>query len=253
MNTSVDDDLNGKNVVINKEPFPFAVNDNQPPEKSENAPKKFVKNAYSKLVFNIKNLVSKKQEPSQEVPKAEQVSISSSQEEQTEQTDSTPKTCKDKVANTIISKVEVEKNRTVFFSLLAIGSFLLCINILMIPLIVTSPSKFSMTLAFGSSFVLISFLFYYGTKNYVMKLFDQKRYLLSLLFISSIILAIVFWFIDNYFLSLLSCLYQSLCFILFGLSFIPGGQSGISFIKKKISSPFVKIFMNVAKKEITNS
>ncbi len=123
----------------------------------------------------------------------------------------------------------------------------------MIPLIITSPSKFSMTLAFGSSFVLISFLFYYGTKNYVMKLFDQKRYLLSLLFISSIILAIVFWFIDNYFLSLLSCLYQSLCFILFGLSFIPGGQSGISFIKKKISSPFVKIFMNVAKKEITNS
>ena len=237
MNTSVDDDLNGKNVVINKEPFPFAVNDNQPPEKSENAPKKFVKNAYSKLVFNIKNLVTKKKEPSQEVPKAEQVSISSSQEEQTEQTDSAPKTCKDKVANTIISKVE----------------FLLCINLLMIPLIITSPSKFSMTLAFGSSFVLISFLFYYGTKNYVMKLFDQKRYLLSLLFISSIILAIVFWFIDNYFLSLLSCLYQSLCFILFGLSFIPGGQSGISFIKKKISSPFVKIFMNVAKKEITNS
>ena len=115
MNTSVDDDLNGKNVVINKEPFPFAVNDNQPPEKSENAPKKFVKNAYSKLVFNIKNLVTKKKEPSQEVPKAEQVSISSSQEEQTEQTDSAPKTCKDKVANTIISKVEVEKNRTVFF------------------------------------------------------------------------------------------------------------------------------------------
>ena len=250
MNTSVDDDLNGKNVVINKEPFPFAVNDNQPPEKSENAPKKFVKNAYSKLVFNIKNIVSKKQEPSQEIPKAEEVSISSSQEEQT---DTEPKTCKDKVANTIISKVEVEKNKTVFFSLLAIGSFLLCINLLMIPLIITSPSKFSMTLAFGSSFVLISFLFYYGTKNYVMKLFDKKRFLLSLLFICSIILAIVFWFLDNYFLSLLSCLFQSLCFILFGLSFIPGGQSGISYIKKKISSPFVKIFMNVAKKEITNS
>ena len=250
MNTSVDDDLNGKNVIINKEPFPFAVNDNQPPEKSENAPKKFVKNAYSKLVFNIKNLVSKKQEPNQEVPKAEAVSISSSQEEQA---DTTPKTCKEKVANTIISKVEVEKNKTVFFSLLAIGSFLLCINLLMIPLIITSPSKFSMTLAFGSSFVLISFLFYYGTKDYVLKLFDKKRFLLSLLFISSIILAIVFWFIDNYFLSLLSCLYQSLCFILFGLSFIPGGQTGISYIKKKISSPFVKIFMNVAKKEITNS
>ena len=250
MNTSVDDDLNGKNVVINKEPFPFALNDNQPPEKSENAPKKLVKKAYSKFIFNIKNLVTKKKEPSQEVPKAEEVSISSSQEEQT---DTTPKTCKEKVARTLITKVEVEKNRTVFFSLLAIGSFLLCINLLMIPLIITSPSKFSMTLAFGSSFVLISFLFYYGTKNYVLKLFDKKRFLLTLLFISSIILAFVFWFIDNYFLSLLSLIFQSLCFVLFGLSFIPGGQSGITYIKKKISSPFVKIFMNVAKKEITNS
>ena len=250
MNTSVDDDLNGKNVIINKEPFPFAVNDNPPPEKSENGPKKFVKQAYSKLVFNLKSLVKKKEPPSQEVPKSEEVKISSTQEEQP---DTTPKTCKEKVAHTIISKVEVEKNKTVFFSLLAIGSFLLCINLLMIPLIITSPSKFSMTLAFGSSFILISFLFYYGTKNYVMKLFDKKRFLLTILFICSIVLAIVFWFIDNYFLSLLSSIIQSLCFVLFGLSFIPGGQSGISYIKKKISSPFVKLFVNVAKKEITNN
>ena len=250
MNTSVDDDLNGKNVIINKEPFPFAVNDNPPPEKSENGPKKFVKQAYSKLVFNLKSLVKKKEPPSQEVPKSEEVKISSTQEEQP---DTTPKTCKEKVAHTIISKVEVEKNKTVFFSLLAIGSFLLCINLLMIPLIITSPSKFSMTLAFGSSFILISFLFYYGTKNYVMKLFDKKRFLLTILFICSIVLAIVFWFIDNYFLSLLSSIIQSLCFVLFALSFIPGGQSGISYIKKKISSPFVRLFMNVAKKEITNN
>ena len=250
MNTSVDDDLNGKNVIINKEPFPFAVNDNPPPEKNENGPKKFVKQAYSKLVFNLKSLVKKKEPPSQEVPKSEEVKISSTQEEQP---DTTPKTCKEKVAHTIISKVEVEKNKTVFFSLLAIGSFLLCINLLMIPLIITSPSKFSMTLAFGSSFILISFLFYYGTKNYVMKLFDKKRFLLTILFICSIVLAIVFWFIDNYFLSLLSSIIQSLCFVLFALSFIPGGQSGISYIKKKISSPFVRLFMNVAKKEITNN
>ena len=250
MNTSIDDDLGGKNVIINKEPFPFAANDAQPQEKSENAPKKFMKNAYSKLVTNIKSLVTKKEQPSQEEQKSEEVNISSSQEEQA---DNAPKTCKDKVANALIAKVEVEKNRTVFFSLLCIGSFLLCITLLMIPLIITSPSKFSMSLAFGSCFLIISFLFYYGTKNYVMKLFDKKRFLLTLLYISSIILSFVFWFIDNYFLSLLSSLYQSLCFVLFGLSFIPGGQSGIGYIKKKISSPFVKIFMNVAKKEITNS
>ena len=258
MNTSIDDNLDGRKIEINRmEPLPLTSNENIPKSTKENVPIKFMKNAYTKLVKNIKFLATKKNENSenlenQEQPKVESVSISSSQEQEQEQ-ENKPKTCKEKVADAIITKVEVEKNRTVFLSLLSIGCFLVCISLMMLPLVITSPSKFSMSLAFGSSFLLVSFLFYYGTKNYVLKLFDKKRFLLSLLFISSIILAIVFWFIDNYFLSLLSCLYQSLCFILFGLSFIPGGQSGISFIKKKISSPFVKIFMNVAKKEITIS
>ena len=37
-----------------------------------------------------------------------------------------PKTYKDKLANTIITKEEVEKNIIVFISLLGIGSFLIC-------------------------------------------------------------------------------------------------------------------------------
>ncbi len=209
-----------------------------------------MKKAYSKLVNNIKILATKKENPNQEAPKTEDVTITSSQEQQEEPA---PKTCKDKVANAIISKVEVEKNRTVFFSLLAIGSFLVCISLLTIPLIITSPSKFSMTLAFGSAFILVSFLFYYGTKNYVLKLFDKKRFLLSILYISSIIVAIIFWFIDNYFLSLLISVLQVLCVVLFGLTFIPGGQKGITYVKKKISSPFVKIFMNLAKREISEN
>ena len=113
------------------------------------------------------------------------------------------------------------------------------------------------TLNINNQFDVASFS---GQKHFVLSnvnAFGGKNTFLAVSYIVvgviCIILAIVFWFLDNYFLSLLSCLFQSLCFILFGLSFIPGGQSGISFIKKKISSPFVKIFMNVAKKEITNS
>lgn len=252
MNTS-DDDIGDKKIEINKlEPLPLTSKENIPEVKKENAPAKFMKNAYSKLVNNIKSLATKKEKPEQEAQKGEEVSISSSQEQQNENQEQ-PKTCKDKVANAIISKVEIEKNRTVFFSLLAIGSFVLCINLMMIPLIITSPSRFSMTLAFGSLFIVISFLFYYGTKNYVLKLFDKKRFLLTILYLSSIILAFIFWFCDNYFLSLISSIFQLFCFVLFGLTFIPGGQGGIKYIKKKVSSPFVKIFMNLAKKEISNS
>ena len=209
-----------------------------------------MKKAYSKLVNNIKTLATKKENQNPEPPKTEDVTITSSQDQQE---DIAPKTCKDKVADAIINKVEVQKNKTVFFSLLAIGSFLLCISLLTIPLIITSPSKFSMTLAFGSAFILASFLFFYGTKNYVLKLFDKKRFLLSILFISSIIIAIIFWFINNYFLSLLISIFQVLCVVLFGLTFVPGGQKGITYVKKKISSPFVKIFMNIAQREITNN
>ena len=251
MNTSIDDDLGGKKIEINKmEPLPLTSNENLPKPQSNKSPSNFMKNTYSKLVNNIKMLATRKDNQSQEPPKAEEVNISSSQEQQE---DSAPKTCKEKVANAIISKVEIQKNRTVFFSLLAIGSFLLCISLLTIPLIITSPSKFSMTLAFGSCFILVSFLFYYGTKNYVLKLFDKKRFILSILFICSIILSIILWIINNYFLSLLSSIFQVLCLILFGLSFIPGGQKGITCIKKKISSPFVKIFMNLAQREISDS
>ena len=258
MNTSIDDDLRGKKIEINNE-LHLSSTENLPQPKSNNSPANLVKNAYSKLVNNIKFLTKKKENNEnnennentvQEPPKTENVAISSSKETQEE---TAPKTCKDKVANTIINKVEVQKNRTVFFSLLAIGMFLLCISILTIPLVITSPSKFSMTLAFGSSFICISFLFYYGTKNYVTKLFDKKRFSLSLLFICSVITAIILWIVDNYFLSLLSSIFQVICLILFGLSFIPGGQSGISFIKKKLSSPFVRIFMSAAQREITNS
>ena len=249
MNTS-DDDLNDKKIVIkNMEPISTTSRENIPQKNEDNKAKTFMKNAYSKLVSNIKTLATGKGE-TKEPEKSGEVNVSSSQEEQA---DLAPKTCKDKVADALISKVEVPRNLTVFFSLLAIGSFLLCISILMIPLIITSPRKFSMTLAFGSIFLVISFLFYYGTKTFVLKLFDKKRFLLTILYLSSFILALFLMIINNYFLSLLSSIFQVFCLVLFGLTFIPGGKSGINYIKKKVSSPFVKIFMNVAKNELTNN
>ena len=216
MNTS-DDDLNDKKIVIkNMDPISTTSRENIPQKNEDNKAKAFMKNAYSKLVSNIKTLATGKGE-TKEPEKSGEVNVSSSQEEQA---DLAPKTCKDKVADALISKVEVPRNLTVFFSLLAIGSFLLCISILMIPLIITSPRKFSMTLAFGSIFLVISFLFYYGTKTFVLKLFDKKRFLLTILYLSSFILALFLMIINNYFLSLLSSIFQVFCLVLFYLLLI---------------------------------
>ena len=109
MNTSIEDDLGGKKIEINKmEPLPLTSNENLPQPNADKPPSNFMKKAYSKLVNNIKTLATKKENQNQETPKTEDVTITSSQDQQE---DIAPKTCKDKVADAIINKVEVQKNK----------------------------------------------------------------------------------------------------------------------------------------------
>ena len=235
---SLDNNI-GNNKKI--DPSPFTKKESSTGNQVQQNKTNLVKTAYTKFISNIKNLATKKDIPNNEVE------ISSSQNEGQNKE---PKTCKDKVANTIISKVEVEKNITVFISLLGIGCFLLCISLFLIPLIITSPSKFSMCFGLGSLLILVSFLFYHGTKNYITKLFDKKRFIITILFICSIFLGLIFSLGKHYFISLLCSLFQLVSLILFFLTFVPGGRHGINCIKKKMSSPFVNIFMKVAQNEI---
>lgn len=184
-----------------------------------------------------------------------EVQISSSiQQSEQQSVQNLPQTkldqCKEKAAQMIINTIEVKKNYTVFFSLLGLGSFLLCMSVFMLPFILTSPSKFSMCFAFGSILVLISFLFFHGTKAYVEKLFQKNRFWISLLFISSILLGIIFSIAGKYFFSLLCSLFQLFSLVMFILTFVPGGRKGIESIKKKLSSPFVRVFMGMAANEI---
>ena len=235
MDGSLENDINkDKKIEINKiDPTPFTNNGSPQNISPTNQKKSLVKTTYTKFINRIKKLAIKKEinENNNE--------IEPSQPEEQEQP---PKNCKDKMAHAIISKVEVEKNTTVFISLLGIGCFLICLSLLMIPLIITSPSKFSMCFGLGSVLILISFLFYHGTKNYVMKLFDKKRFIITILFICSIFLGLIFSLGKHYFISLLCSLFQLISLILFILTFIPGGKYGINCIKRKMSSPFINIF-----------
>ena len=246
MDGSLDDDIKNKKIEINKiDPTPFTSKEsnNNTNTETQKKPLNLVKNQYTKFINNIKNLATKnKKEIS-----TNEVKISTSENEEQNQQ---PKSCKDKMANAIIEKVEVEKNITVFISLLGIGCFLICLSIFLLPLIITSPSKFSMCFALGSILILVSFLFYHGTKNYIMKLFDKKRFIITILFVCSIILGLIFSLGKHYFISLLCSLFQLISLILFVLTFVPGGKKGINCIKKKMSSPFVNIFMKIAQNEV---
>ena len=245
MDGSLDNDFNKNNKIeINKiDPTPF-TNKSSSQNNESNIPKKsLVKTTYTKFINSIKNLATKKNKEQNK----NEIEPSNSNSEEPNQP---PKTCKDKMAHAIISKVEVEKNITAFISLLGIGCFLICLSLLMLPLIITSPAKFSMCFGLGSVLVLISFLFYHGTKNYIMKLFDKKRFIITILFICSIILGLIFSLGKHYFISLLCSLFQLISLVLFVLTFIPGGKKGINCIKKKMSSPFVNIFMKIAENEV---
>lgn len=252
MNTSLDDDLKNRKIEINQiDPTPFSSKEQipNPPEPQGTKGINLVKNTYSSFIKNIKNLATKKSVSENELQTRE-VNIASSQNEPI---DMAPKTWKDKLALAIISKIEVERNITVFLTLLGLGSILLCFSLFLIPFIITSPSKFSMCFAFGCSLVLISFLFLHGTKNYVLKLFDKKRFTITLLFICSILVGIIFSFGKHYFISLFCSLFQLVSLVLFILTFIPGGKKGINYIKRQATSPFVRVFMRMAENQINNS
>ena len=246
MDGSLDDDIKNKKIEINKiDPTPFTSKEsnNNTNTETQKKPLNLVKKQYTKFINNIKNLATKNKKETS----TNEVKISTSENEEQNQQ---PKSCKDKMANAIIEKVEVEKNITVFISLLGIGCFLICLSIFLLPLIITSPSKFSMCFALGSILILVSFLFYHGTKNYIMKLFDKKRFIITILFVCSIILGLIFSLGKHYFISLLCSLFQLISLILFVLTFVPGGKKGFNCIKKKMSSPFVNIFMKIAQNEV---
>ena len=218
MNSYLGDDLNNKERKKGKiDPTPFSGADQQ---KSKGV--NLIKNTYSNFVKNIKNLAMKK---SPENSQTNHVDIASSQNVQEE---SKPKSCKDKLAQKIIAKVEVERNLVAFSSLLCLGSFMLCFSLFLIPLIITSPSKFSMCFSFGCFLVLISFLFYHGTKNFVTKLFDKNRFYIAILFVCSILIGLYFSLRKNYFISLFCSMFQLVSLILFILTLIPGGKKGIN-------------------------
>ena len=158
--------------------------------------------------------------------------------------------CRDKLANKIIEKLEVERSIGIFSVLICIGIGLIILSFFLLPIVLVSPKKFSFCFAVGSIFVLISFLFLVGTKNYVNKIMDNKRIFISISFILSIFIGIGFSLGNHYFISLICSGVQLISMVMFVLTFIPGGRAGIDCIKKTLSSPFTKLFINKAKSEL---
>ena len=242
------DDLDNKNIEINN-PTDISSTTNQESDKKSNAVqnfisgfKNFLKPKLSSTEIekdNKENIESNKVEDSNRL-------TTSSKEEETKNKES----FRDKIANKIIEKLEVERNILLFILLILIGIGLIIFSFFLLPMIMISPGKFSFCFAVGSIFILISFLFLVGTRNYVNKILDNKRIFISISFILSIFIGIGFSLGHHYFISLFCSGVQLISMIMFILTFIPGGRAGIDCIKRTLSSPFTKLFINKAKSDL---
>ena len=242
------DDLDNKNIEINN-PSDISSTSSQETGKKSNAVQNFIsgfKNFLKpKLTSteiekdNKENIESNKIEDSNRL-------TTSSKEEETKNKES----FRDKIANKIIEKLEVERNILLFILLILIGIGLIIFSFFLLPMIMISPGKFSFCFAVGSIFILISFLFLVGTRNYVNKILDNKRIFISISFILSIFIGIGFSLGHHYFISLICSGVQLISMIMFILTFIPGGRAGIDCIKRTLSSPFTKLFINKAKSDL---
>ena len=161
------------------------------------------------------------------------------------------KTCKDKLEEKIINSIEIERNYTIFFTLLFFSILLICISFLLLPMIVTSPSKFTLCFSLGSFLFLLSFLFFHGTKNYFQKLFKKDRFTITILFLLSIFLG-CFASIKKYYIICIICsIFEFFSLILFMFSFVPGGgKCGLKCLKNIFTSPLKGLFIRKISNEL---
>lgn len=151
-------------------------------------------------------------------------------------------TCREKVVEKISSSLEIERNIPVFLGLIGVGCGLIVLSIFLLPFVVISPHKFCLCFAFGGLLITLSFLFLKGTQNYFKSICAKDRFIITILYLVSIVLGIGFALKKKYIFSVLCAIYQCIALVLFILSFIPGGKFGINCINNFFTSPFTKLW-----------
>mmetsp|Transcript_22835 Transcript_22835/g.23780 ORF Transcript_22835/g.23780 Transcript_22835/m.23780 type:complete len:193 (+) Transcript_22835:1-579(+) len=140
----------------------------------------------------------------------------------------------------ILSYFEVDVSYTSFFLVFGFGIAILFLSFMFLPLVLIRPQKFVMLFSLGSTLVLMSFIFIHGTKEFLKMLFSSGRIIFSGLYFVSLIFGIYFSFTDSWmFISHICALFQLSSLVVFVLTFLPGGYSGISFLWNMIKSKVI--------------
>ena len=154
------------------------------------------------------------------------------------------------------TKYSIEPSYKFFLIFIILGAIFLLSCAMTLPIFLLSPSKFLFLFTLGDLFILFSFLFYYGSKEFI-NLFinnDNSRLIIVMLMCSTLIGFIISCY-GHYFISLCFAIIQMILSIFFVLTIVPYGQYGINAMNNVLISPFKKI-ANVIKnhfEEIKNN
>lgn len=111
------------------------------------------------------------------------------------------------------------------------------LSMMYIPIAVIRPAKFAMPYCMASLLVFLSFGFLLGFVNYSRHLVSRERLPFSILFFGSTLMTL-YGATKNlgYIFTVMSVLIQLVCLVVYVISYVPGGQSGISVMSSIVGS-----------------
>lgn len=145
-------------------------------------------------------------------------------------------------------KIQVQSSYKYFLIFIVIGLIFMIFAVLSLPFILFNPSRLLSHLSIANIMIMISFLFYYGSRDFFGFLVDPNRTCVMVNYLISVFLGLFVSFTKGYFLSLLIDIVLIITTIMFILTLLPGGQNGIALIKAMLSGPILNLFNSFVKK-----
>ena len=135
-------------------------------------------------------------------------------------------------------KIQIQSSYKYFLIFLGLGILFFFFAFLCLPFIIFNPGKFLRLLTFGNIFIMLSFLFYYGSKDFFAFLIDENRTGVVFAHLSSVFFSFfISIFVGGYFIQFLLDFVLGITTIMFILTLLPGGKGGVNAIKNMIFGP----------------
>ena len=138
-------------------------------------------------------------------------------------------------------KIQIQTSYNYFLIFLVLSLLFMLISLFKLPFILFSPGSLLRNLSLSNILLMLSFLFYYGSKEFFAFLIDPSRTMIVLTHLVGVFLGFFWSFTSGYFLNLILDITLLITTSMFVLTLIPGGKSGIEAIKNMLALPLFMI------------